>query len=140
MQDGKTVRSGEPAHVTALRGLALRARDLAVLWLAFGVVVGACTTPAGGGWVCLVAGAIAGIIVLTPVGMVLSLIGARPRETMVCGLGGLALGALAGMAGSAEVGPAAAFGLVFGGMVGATFVAFFYRLPRLLLGRLAARA
>jgi len=138
-QENETHSSSEPAGVTALRGLMRHARNMTLLWLAFGVVVGACLTPPGGGWVGLVSGAIAGMIVLPPIGLLLGMLGARWQETLACAFAGLLLGALAGTAGAGAVGHASALGLVFGGMVGATFLAFFYRLPRLLLSRFPIR-
>jgi hypothetical protein len=124
----------ESAGLEALRGLLRHARNMMLLWLAFGVVVGACITPPGGGWIGLVSYALAGMIMLPPVGLLFGMIGARWRESLICGVLGLLLGALAGLAGG-QVGIASAFGLIFGGFVGATFLAFFYRLPRLLLSR-----
>jgi len=136
-QETQTRRSSAPAGVTALRGLMRHAWNMTLLWLAFGGVVGACLVPPGGGLVRLVSGALAGMIVLPPFGLLLALLGARWRETLVCGFVGLLLGALAGAAGAGPVGHAAAFGLIFGGFLGATFLAFFYRLPRLILSRQA---
>ena len=43
------------------------------------------------------------------------------------------------LAGGVSVGSAAAFGLIVGAFVGATFLAFFYRLPRLILSRFPLR-
>jgi len=112
---------------------------MALLWLAFGIVVGACLVPPGGGWIRLVSGAIAGMIVLPPLGLLLGMLGARWRDCLACGFVGLLLGALAGTAGAGSVGSAAAFGLILGGFVGATFLAFFYHLPRLILSRSSVR-
>jgi len=139
-QEIEIPRSSEAAGVTALQGLLRHAGNMTLLWLAFGVVVGTCLAPPGGGWVRLVSGTIAGMIVLPPIGLVLGMLGARWREALACGFVGLLLGALAAAATAGSVGYAAAFGLIFGGLLGATFLAFFYRLPRLLLSRRAARA
>lgn len=138
-QETETHRSSEAADVTVLRSLGRHAWNMTLLWLAFGVVVGACLTPPGGGWIRLVSGAIAGMIVLPPIGLLLGMIGARWRETLACGFVGLLLGALAGAVGAGSVGYASAFGLVFGAFLGATFLAFFYRLPRLILNRFPLR-
>jgi hypothetical protein len=130
----------EPVAVPVLRHLLANAARMTLLWLAFGILVGTGTTPPSEGWIGSIAGALAGIIVLAPVGMVLGLCGARRTESMAGGAGGLCLGALAGLVVSGEAGPLAWTGLIFGGLLGATFVAVFYRLPRLLLSRLTAQA
>src|SRR5438067_718888 len=102
-QDTGTTRPGEPAYITGLRNLVRHVRDMALLWLALGAVAGACLVPPGGGWVSLVSWGIAGVIVLTPVGVLLGLLGGRRQESLACGLGGLAAGALAGVAGAGGV-------------------------------------
>src|SRR2546426_586797 len=99
-QETKTHRSSEPAGVTTLRGLMQNAWDMTLLWLAFGVVVGVCLVPPGGGWIHLVSGAMAGMNVLPPLGLLLGMLGARWRDCQACGFVGLLLGALAGTAGA----------------------------------------
>src|SRR5438309_7502850 len=92
----------DPLAISLLRHLLTNAARMAVLWLAFGILVGVCTTPSGLGWVGPVAGAIAGMIVLAPVGMILGLVGARRTETVAFGAFGLCLGAIAGLVLSGE--------------------------------------
>ena len=135
----QTKTPSEPAGVPTLRGLLRLAGNMALLWLAFGVVVGACLVPPGGGWIHLVSGTLAGMLVMPPVGLLLGMIGARWSDSLTCGFVGLLLGALAGAAGGGSVGSSASFGLIFGGFLGATFVTVFYRLPRLLLNGFAFR-
>ena len=129
----------EPETLSLLRSLLTNALRMSLLWAAFGVLVGVGTTPAGEGWIGPVAGAIAGVIVLAPIGMILGLFGARRVETSACAAGGLCVGGIAGLATSGDPIFLASSGLIFGGLLGATVVAVFYRLPRLLLSRLTPR-
>jgi hypothetical protein len=113
---------------------------MALVWLTFGVVVGAGVAQPGNGALGLVAGIVAGVSVLLPVGLVLGLTGGRATETLIGG----AAGQLSGFAASALGGwgnPTlmATAGLIYGALAGATFVGVCYRLPRFLLARLPLR-
>jgi hypothetical protein len=93
-----------------------------------------------GGVIDLLAGVVAGIIVLSPVGVFLALLGARWQETLLCGAGGLTLGALAAKLLGLHHAFAASVGLILGALLGGTLVALFYRLPRLIVSRLSVRS
>src|SRR5215831_11627776 len=97
-QDTCTAGSDVPAPITTGWALVRHVREMALLWLALGALAGPCLVPPGGGWVSLVSWGIAGMVVLTPVGVLLGLLGGRRRDSVACGLGGLAVGALAGVA------------------------------------------
>jgi len=115
-----------------------RLGQMAFLWVILGSIVGICTVGAGG-TILLIAGGIAGVVVLVPVGVILALLGARWPETLACATAGFLVGAGAGLF-LESVGTLAATGLIFGGLVGGTFLAVFYRLPRMLLKRLATQS
>jgi hypothetical protein len=96
-----------------------------LLWVGFGVVVALLGAPRPCGAVELIAHALAGVIVLPPVGACLGLVGARPRDALIVGLIGLVAGLVLGFAVEGlSLGYAAAMGLIMGGVMGATFVAF----------------
>jgi hypothetical protein len=130
-----------PAHTTPTAAstrqqgwqLMGRVRDVAALWSGFGVLIGVWTISHRGGIVDLAAGAVAGAIVLTPLGAVLGLLGGRRDETLVGGLAGLGLGALAALATGQDPASLGSLGLLMGGLAGATFAGLFWRLPRWLL-------
>jgi hypothetical protein len=105
-----------------------------VVWGLIGSAVGLLTTPASGS-VGVVAGIIAGLVVLTPVGVMLTLAGGRARDSLGgAGLGlALAFGSVGLGAGPAVPVAVVPFGLLAGALVGATVVTAFYRLPRLVL-------
>jgi hypothetical protein len=103
----------------------------AMIWSGFGLVVGMCTAPDSRP-ISVVASLIAGVIVLAPVGAVTGLFGGRWQELLVGGTLGLAGGVLLAVVRGEPVGYMAALGVVFGGLVGATVVSTFWRLPRLL--------
>lgn len=103
--------------------LGRRVRDMTLLCLLFGAVAGAATAPRGGA-VALISGALAGMIILPPLGAVLGLLGGRPKDTLFGGLCGLAIGALAAaVAGEADMLGRANLTLIEGIIVGATFPA-----------------
>jgi hypothetical protein len=118
--------------VSPLRTAVRRIVGMALLWLGFGIVVGYLTapdqTPIG-----IAAGVIAGMIVLPPLGAVLGAIGCRWRESLNGGLLGLAAcTTLTLIRDRPDAATLAAFGVIVGGLVGAT-VAVVFRLPRLVL-------
>jgi hypothetical protein len=99
---------------------------MSLLWLGFGVVIGACSEPARGGSVIgVVSGIIAGVVVLTWFGPVLGLMGGQVWPTFLGALCGGAAGALAAsLTGAADPLLVGNFGLILGGLVGATFSIF----------------
>ena len=122
-----------PGHVV-VRSALKRLPGMLVVWGAIGVAVGVLTTQTPGP-IGIVAGIIAGMIVITPLGPLLTLMGGRARESMLGAvLGVVVVPALARLVElpvtSVSLAP---FGLVLGALVGATVVTAFYRLPLLVL-------
>jgi hypothetical protein len=94
---------------------------MALLWAGFGLVVGVSTTPLDRGTLAMVSGALAGLIVLPPLGVVLGLLGGQVKETQAGALLGLCcLGGAGWLIGSANVLYLANLGLLTGAMAGAT--------------------
>src|SRR5262245_49861425 len=92
--------SSRPLSGFCLRrsGLGRRVRDMALLWLGLGGLVGACTTPPGAGLIGVLAFSLAGMIVLPVLGLALGLLGGRVTDTLLgAGFGGM-IGALAALA------------------------------------------
>jgi hypothetical protein len=112
---------------------------MTLLWALSGVVAGLLATPAPRGPINLVAHAIAGIIVLSPLGAGVGLLGARPLDALVLALLGATAGVLLG-AGlrQPDLAYTAAVGLIIGLLIGTTFVTLAYRMPRLVAGLLNA--
>ena len=105
-----------------------------VVWGAIGMAVGVLTAQTPGP-IGIVAGIIAGVIVITPLGALLTLIGGRARESLIgAALGVLLVPALARLVAlpvtSVSLAP---FGLILGALVGATAVTALYRLPLLVM-------
>src|SRR4051794_17159558 len=73
--------------------LGRRVLNMALLWGLLGTVVGAATSPHGG-LIGLVPFAIAGVIVLLPLGAVLGLVGGRVKPTLAGALCGAVVGIL----------------------------------------------
>lgn len=112
--------------------LGRRVRDMSLLWLGFAVTVGPSTAPAEHGVIGLVAGALAGLIILVPVGVLLGLLGAGWKQTLCGALGGLLLGAAIGfLGGHTDAVRRAGTGLLTGALVGATLPAMLYRMRAL---------
>jgi hypothetical protein len=120
-----------PGSESWVRDIGRRVGVSALVWCGFGVVAGVSIapelTPIG-----LVAGVIAGVVVLTPIGVVMGLIGGRWMEMLVGGAVGTAAGVVAALLQSTALGQPVALGLISGGLVGSTFVTTFWRLPRLV--------
>lgn len=119
--------------------LGTRVRGMAVTWAFLGAAMGASAGGVSGGFVGGFAGMIAGAIELAALGAVLGVIGGRPGESLLGGVCGVAAGILARLVGG-HPNPvlAADFGLVFGGLVGATLRPYcrLISLPFLVLGRI----
>jgi hypothetical protein len=80
----------------AVATLGRRVWSMSLLWAFLGVAIGLSTAP-GTSAVALISGAIAGVIVLCPLGVVLGLLGGQVKETQLGGLLGLCLGGAAGV-------------------------------------------
>jgi hypothetical protein len=120
--------------------LGSRVRDMALLWVALGVVLGAGSTSFKGGAIGVVSGAIAGILILPFLGGFLGLIGGRPQETLFGALSGLVVGAAAGaLHGSADLPAQVTFTLMLGALVGATFPGMFRRVKQTFLSMLGSQ-
>jgi len=106
---------------------------MALLWTLFGALFGAGITPPGLGTVGAVSFAIAGIIVLAPIGIVLGFLGGQWKDTLLGGAVGLAAGAIVGvLASEGDLLHQANFGLLLGSLVGATCPALCRTMLRLL--------
>jgi hypothetical protein len=114
---------------------------MTLMWLGFALAAGALAMPPGGGAVAVIAGMLAGTIVLVPLGVVLGLVGGRWKETLVGGVGGLLLGLLTALlGGQAAILSQGATGLVAGGLVGATLPGLLRRAWTVLAPRLSRAA
>jgi hypothetical protein len=122
-----------------VRDVARRIPGMMAVWVGFGVLTGVSTAP-GAGPIALAAGVIAGLIVLTPLGVVLAVVGGQWKGSLAGGLAGLT--GVPVLGGVADV-PAASLvpvALIFGGLVGATVVTAFYTLPRVVLAAVRGSA
>jgi hypothetical protein len=107
---------------------------MSLVWLGFALYVGATSMLPGADVIGLVSGAIAGVIVLVPIGVVLGLLGGRWKETCIGGVSGLTIGGLAGLlTGQANALLVANTGLVGGALLGATFSTLFHRVRAVVL-------
>jgi hypothetical protein len=97
---------------------------MVLVWLLFGVVVGAGSGPAADGVIGVLAGAIAGVLLFPLVGAALGLLGGRAREALLGGACGLLAGVVAGLAGRRALLPTVNTCLVAGALVGATLPAY----------------
>ena len=130
--------NNEPKH-SPLRAVLQRLMTMGLAWMLMGLLLGM-VAGRGSGLIGFVAALTAGAVVLTPVGLLLGLIGARASESLIGGILGLAVGVGAALLlGQPNPRDLAAAGLTTGAVIGATVVAAFYRLPRLIAGRLSAR-
>ena len=125
----------------AVRAAVWRLPGMLVVWGLIGSAVGVLTAQAPGP-IGIIAGLIAGVIVLTPVGAVLTLTGGRARDSLVGAGVGLVLAFVLAGFGAAPVGSVAVvpFGILAGALIGATVVTAFYRLPQLVLSAGRGRA
>jgi hypothetical protein len=111
-----------------------RAAAMVGIWLFFGIVVGLSITKPNAGVMVYVAGAIAGMIVLSPIGFLLGLLGGRWNESLIGAAVGQVVGFCVGLIGKwMEPNLLATIGLIYGALLGATAIGLFYRLPRWLL-------
>jgi hypothetical protein len=100
-----------------------QAGRLALVWLAFGVVLGALLGKEGG-IIGVVSFAIAGAIVTPWLGACLGLLGGQVKETLFGGAAGALIGAvIALLAGTGSVVYGLGVGLIVGGMLGANYSA-----------------
>ncbi len=108
--------------------LGQRVKDMTLLWVLFGVVVGGCTEPARQGTISgVIAGILAGVIVLSSLGLILGLLGGQVKTSLVGGLLGGGLVFLLGFFGT-KVNPflLGSFGLILGGLAGGTIGILFW--------------
>jgi hypothetical protein len=102
--------------------LGRRVLRMTTTWAALGVVMGASLGIDNGSVVGAVACMIAGMIEMASMGAVFGLIGGKPQECVVGAVSGLIVGLVTGLvAGQTHLGFVAAFGLVVGALIGATF-------------------
>jgi hypothetical protein len=110
-----------------LHSLGKRVLAMTLLWSCLGIVVGVNTAPFDQGTIRIVSGAIAGVIVLFPVGAMLGLFSDGIKMTL---LGAAAGGLLAGLTGAVlswGFAPSlASVGLLGGGLIGATLSTIFH--------------
>jgi len=101
-------------------GLARRMRNMVLVWLFFGVLVGPGSAPPNSGVIGVISGVIAGMLLLPFLGAALGLMGGRAREALLGGVCGLLVGTAMGLGEGAiltKVNPC----LIVGGLIGATF-------------------
>jgi hypothetical protein len=107
------------------RSIAVAVMQMCLLWLGFGIVVGAASALPDGDAIRIISGIIAGMIILPVFGALLGLLGGRWRETLAGGIAGAIVGFSVGAAtGQTEILALANVGLVGGAIVGATFLSF----------------
>src|SRR5262249_48612300 len=100
-------------------------------WATFGAAIGIITAPAPRDAIMIFSGIVAGLIVLTPVGVILGLAGGRHSESLAGGTIGLILAMIgASISGSGDPLLITSTGLVMGGLAGATMIGVFWRFPR----------
>jgi hypothetical protein len=115
---------------------------MSFVWVPLGAVMGASVGMHGGGFVGAAAGMLAGCVELGILGVIFTLIGGRPDETIVGAVGGLLLGLAIGVRdGQAPVVLVANFGMVVGAIGGATLRAYvrLVSLPIIVLGQMLRR-
>jgi len=111
-----------------------RVWTMALLWLGFGVFIGAAPHLARPSVIGVVAGLLAGVIVLTPMGVILGLIGGLWKETLAGGALGLLFGLGVGLvAGQGDLLRQANLFVIMGGLAGATLPAMLRTLRKSVL-------
>src|SRR6266498_3671359 len=90
MSQATATSDGWLQEYPAVRASLRQMPAMAAVWAGFGVLTGVLTAP-GTGPVAIAAGVIAGLIVLTPFGVVLAVCGGKWRDSLACGLLGLGL-------------------------------------------------
>jgi hypothetical protein len=119
--DGTVSHPLDAARRLARQGLVKRVAQMACLWGLFGLVVGVATLPGAPNVVGVVAGMVAGLLVLLPFGVSLGLLGGEPGPTLFGGVSGAGLGVVTGLlsatGGTAHV---ASVALLGGAAAGAT--------------------
>jgi hypothetical protein len=140
MAHESTQTAAAPAWILSLRSVAVAVLQMSLLWLGFGIVVGAASALPDGDAIRIVSGIIAGMIVLPVIGALLGLIGGRWRETLIGGGAGLIVALGLGLAtGQSALFAVTNVGLVSGAIVGATFLSFINHFRRAFRSGVAHR-
>src|ERR1700752_2312552 len=104
-----------PETTSWVREVSCRVGLSSLVWCGLGGVAGASSapepTPIG-----VIAGVLAGVIVLTPIGVILGLLGGRWLETLIGGGLGLVGGVVATLVQGGAWGQSIAFGVITGGL------------------------
>jgi hypothetical protein len=118
----------------------LNTGKMMLLWAFFGTCIGAGCGPSDAGMVGIIAGMIAGVIIMPWLGLVLGLLGAEVRCTLIGGVQGTIVGLLAGVAcGVTPIAYVVHSGLIGGALAGGTVpfvLGQFQRTGRLMFGLL----
>jgi hypothetical protein len=126
---GRSTVGGKPMAGTGSATLVKRVFSMALVWMVFGIVIGADRYFDGAGLIEVAANVVAGILVMPFIGALLGLIGGQWKEAVLGGVIGLATGALGGaLDGGNDVLLKAHVCLLTGAMVGATFLGLFRRI------------
>jgi hypothetical protein len=119
-----TASSADPLGALPLlgrQGLGRRVRDMALVWAFFGALVGVGVLPPEHGAIGIISGILAGLIVLTPLGVILALLGGQAPLALLGGVCGAGLsGLLSLFAPRAGTLYPASVGLIGGALAGAT--------------------
>jgi hypothetical protein len=119
-QSSKTIQASLPFP---LRVLVRRMLAMAALWTLFGIVVGSALMP--GDAIGLLAGAIAGALVLSGMGLLLGLLGGRVAESFVGGLAGALVALISGVLAGGKIDVFTLdLCLIIGGVMGANAALF----------------
>ena len=109
-----------PPPTPSLPTLRQRVLRMALVWVVFGVIVGATSSP-GSGLIATSSGIIAGVICLFGLGGFLGLIGGETQPAVLGAICGALVGGMCGVAGADTVFYQLNLGLIVGGMGGAGF-------------------
>lgn len=128
-----TTHDSHPHWSPLVKAALWRVPGMVAVWGLFGVVVGVLAAP-GSGPIALAAGITAGLIVMVPFGILLALGGGKWKDSLVGGLLGLVVAPMLARVAPTPGVQVVPFAIVTGGIVGATVVTAFYRIPRLVFG------
>jgi len=119
------------------RTLGKRVLKMTLVWIWFGIFIGATSVP-GGDVIGVVSGVVAGIILLPWLGILLGLIGGQAKETLFGGMFGALVGVVCGIL-SPDHGAlySVNMAVIIGGIIGANYSAILWRRKRHNQNRLA---